>query len=175
MMDIFRRIRVHIAFTSVMTIILGLILIAAPGMAVRTLFLILGWILVISGVLSLLTALLSQGKPVGQADLVLGLIQLASGLVLLARPHFLMSLCGFAMGFLMLLHGVHDIQGAKEGKALGYDAKLPMVIGIVTLVLGIILMVNPFSTVATLIRAAGFFLLADGISDLLLILVRGRS
>jgi uncharacterized membrane protein HdeD (DUF308 family) len=86
MFDLFRRIRMSFLLTAVLTILLGLILILAPGTAVRTIFLVVGWMLLLTGAGSLLTALCSRGKPMGQGDLVLGLIQVATGLVVLMRP-----------------------------------------------------------------------------------------
>ena len=49
MFDLFRRIRVNFVLTAILTIILGIMLIAAPGTAMRTIFLLVGWTLVISG------------------------------------------------------------------------------------------------------------------------------
>lgn len=168
MYDLFRRIRLNFLLTSVLSCILGLLLITAPGTAMRTVFLLVGWMLVISGAASLLTALLSRGQPVGQGELVLGLVQLATGLVVLMRPGFLMSLVGIVVGFVLLIHGIHDIQHARESKALGYEWKLSMGVGIVAVVMGIIVMVNPFSTMETLLRIAGVFLLVDGVADLVM-------
>ena len=105
----------------------------------------------------------------GQGDLVLGLIQLATGLVVLMRPGFLMSLAGIVVGFVLLIHGIHDIQHARESKALGYEWKLSMGVGVAAVVMGVIVMINPFSTVETLLRIAGVFLLVDGIADLLMV------
>ena len=169
MFDLLRRIRVNFVLTAILTLILGILLITSPGTAMRTVFLLVGWTLLISGVASLLTALLSKGQPVGQGDLVLGLVQVATGLVVLMRPGFLMSLAGIVVGFVLLIHGIHDIQHARESKALGYEWKLSMGVGIAAVVMGIIVMVNPFSTVETLLRIAGIFLLVDGLADLLMV------
>ena len=169
MFDLLRRIRLNFVLTAVLTLILGMLLISSPGTAMRTVFLLVGWTLVISGAASLLTAVFSKGQPVGQGDLVLGLIQLATGLVVLMRPGFLMSLAGIVVGFVLLIHGIHDIQHARESKALGYEWKLSMSVGIAAVVMGVIVMVNPFSTLETLLRIAGVFLLVDGIADLLMV------
>ena len=169
MFDLLRRIRVNFVLTAILTLILGILLITSPGTAMRTVFLLVGWTLVISGAASLLTALLSKGQPVGQGDLVLGLVQVATGLVVLMRPGFLMSLAGIVVGFVLLIHGIHDIQHARESKALGYDWKLSMGVGIAAVVMGVIVMVNPFSTMETLLRIAGIFLLVDGVADLLMV------
>lgn len=169
MFDLLRRIRVNFTLTAVLTLILGILLISSPGTAMRTVFLLVGWTLMISGAASLLTAIFSKGQPVGQGDLVLGLIQLATGLVVLMRPGFLMSLAGIVVGFVLLIHGIHDIQHARESKALGYDWKLSMGVGVAAVVMGVIVMVNPFSTVETLLRIAGVFLLVDSVADLLMV------
>ena len=42
MFDLFRRIRVNFVLTAILTIILGIMLIAAPGVAMRTVFLLVG-------------------------------------------------------------------------------------------------------------------------------------
>jgi uncharacterized membrane protein HdeD (DUF308 family) len=169
MFDLLRRIRVNFVLTAILTLILGILLITSPGTAMRTVFLLVGWTLVISGAASLLTAIFSKGQPVGQGDLVLGLIQLATGLVVLMRPGFLMSLAGIVVGFVLLIHGIHDIQHARESKALGYDWKLSMGVGIAAVVMGVIVMINPFSTIETLLRIAGIFLLVDGLADLVMV------
>ncbi len=169
MFDLLRRIRVNFVLTAILTLILGILLITSPGTAMRTVFLLVGWTLVISGAASLFTALLSKGQPVGQGDLVLGLVQVATGLVVLMRPGFLMSLAGIVVGFVLLIHGIHDIQHARESKALGYEWKLSMGVGVAAVVMGVIVMVNPFSTLETLLRIAGIFLLVDGVADLLMV------
>jgi uncharacterized membrane protein HdeD (DUF308 family) len=111
----------------------------------------------------------------GQGDLVLGLIQVATGLVVLMRPGFLLSLAGIVLGFILLLHGVHDIQNAREAKAMGYEYRLSLVVGIVTVVMGLVVMINPFSTAETLLRFAGLFLLLDGLGDLLMVYRSGMK
>lgn len=172
MFDFFRKIRLNITFSAVLTIILGIILVAVPGAAVKTVFLAVGWMLIVSGVVSLLSAAFSRGQPVGQGDFVLGLIQIATGLVVLMRPGFLLSLVGLVLGFVLLLHGVRDIQSAREAKALGYGYKFSLIVGIVTLAMGFVIMVNPFTAGENLLRLAGLFLILDGAGDLL-VLYRG--
>ena len=46
MYDLFRRIRLNFLLTSVLSCILGLLLITSPGAAMRTVFLLVGWMLV---------------------------------------------------------------------------------------------------------------------------------
>lgn len=106
--------------TAVLTLLLGILLLVMPGIAVETLFLVLGWILTITGVTSILSALLHRGKPVGQGDLVLGLLEVATGLVVLTKPTFLVSVAGILLGLLLIMHGARNVQSARESRAMGY-------------------------------------------------------
>ncbi len=175
MFELFRRIKMHVLLTAVLTLILGLILLFQPGIAMGTVLSILGWILVITGVVSLLVVLLTHGTMMGQGDLVLGLLELATGLVILMKPTFLVSLVGIVLGLLMVMHGARDIQSAREAKALGYDWKLSLGIGVVTVVMGAIVMFSPFSTAKVLLQVAGICLIVDAVGDLVLIGKSSRS
>ncbi len=169
MFEFFQKIRMQMLLTAVLTLILGIMLTVMPGIAIETLFLILGWILVITGVVSILSSLLRHGKPIGQGDLVLGLVELATGLVVLLRPTFLVSVVGIVLGILLIMHGARDVQSARESKALGYGWKMALTVGILTLVMGVLIIFNPFSTAKVLLRVAGIFLIVDAVGDLLLI------
>lgn len=170
MFELFRRVRMHMLLSVVLTLLLGVILTVSPGMAARTLLRIIGWVLVVAGVVSILSSWLSRGRPVGQGNLVLGLIQLASGLVLLTKPDLLVSLCGVVLGLLLVLHGAGDIQSAREAKALGFDWKFTLAVGVVKLLMGAMVILAPFSTAALVIRVAGICLIVDAVSDLLLLI-----
>lgn len=169
MHELFRRIRAHFLLNSVLTLILGIILTLSPGMAARTMVLMIGWVLVIAGVVALMASLFVRSKPLGQGDLVLGLLQLATGLVLLAKPDMLVSLCGIVLGLLLVVHGAGDIQTAREAKALGYDWKLTIVVGVLKLLMAVLVILAPFSTAELVIRVAGICLILDGVGDLLLL------
>ncbi len=169
MFELFEKMKMQVLLTAVLTVLLGILLAVMPGMAIETLFLVVGWLLMISGIVSLLSALLLRGRPVGQGDLVLGLLEVASGLVVLMRPTFLVSVLGIVLGLVLVMHGARDIQSAREAKALGYPWKASLAVGLLTLVMGALVIINPFSTAKILLRVAGIFLILDGVGDLILI------
>lgn len=175
MFDLFRRLKMQVLLTAVLTLILGIILLFMPGMAIGTLLGILGWVLVITGVVSLLSVLLTHGAMTGQGDLVLGLLELASGIVVLMRPDFLVSLLGILLGLLLVMHGARDIQSAREAKALGFDWKLSLGVGVVTVAMGAIVIFSPVSTARVLLQMTGAFLIVDAVGDLILIGMSSRA
>jgi uncharacterized membrane protein HdeD (DUF308 family) len=72
-----------------------------------------------------------------------------------------------------VLHGAGDIQSAREAKALGYDWKFTMAVGILKLVMGAVVIFDPFSTARLLMRVAGICLIVDAAGELA-ILSRSR-
>lgn len=154
---------------AVLTLILGLFLLIMPGVAAGALVSVLGWALLIFGVIYLVSALASRSGSVSAWSVATGLLALASGLLLLVKPGLLVSLCGIVLGLFLVLHGLQGIRQARCSKAMGYDWKLPLSVSILKLVMGALVILNPFSTAALLLRMAGIFLIVDALGDLLLI------
>lgn len=165
MSSFFRGISVHAA----LTLLLGIILTIMPGVAAGTLVSVLGWLLLIFGFICVVVAIVFRAGTVEPGPIATGLLSLASGLLLLIRPGLLVSLCGIVLGLLLVIHGLQDLKQARQSKAMGYDWKPSMVIAIIKLVMGALVVLNPFSTAALLIRMAGIFLIVDALGDLILV------
>lgn len=156
-----------IAGNAALTLILGILLIMIPGVAAGALVSVLGWILLVFGILYLVMAFRAGQFTVEL--LATGLLALASGLVLLIRPGLLVSLCGIVLGLFLVIHGFQGLRQARQSKAMGYDWKPTMVVAAIKLVMGGLVVLNPFSTAALLLRIAGIFLVLDALGDLLLV------
>ncbi len=156
-----------IAGNAVLTLILGILLIMVPGVAAGALVSVLGWILLVFGIIYLVMAFRAGGLTAG--PVATGLLALASGLALLIKPGVLVSLCGIVLGLFLVIHGFQDLQQARQSKALGYGWKPSMIIAVIKLVMGALVILNPFSTAALLIRMAGIFLVVDALGDLVLV------
>lgn len=156
-----------IAGNAALTLILGILLIVIPGVAANALVSVLGWVLLVFGILYLVMAF-RAGQLTAEL-LATGLLALASGLVLLIRPGLLVSLCGIVLGLFLVIHGLQGIRQARQNKAMGYDWKPTMIVAVIKLVMGALVVLNPFSTAALLLRMAGIFLVLDALGDLLLV------
>ena len=165
MSSFFRGVSVHAA----LTLLLGIILTIMPGVAAGALVSVLGWLLLVFGFICLVVAIVFRAGAMEPGPIATGLLALASGLILLIRPGLLVSLCGIVLGLLLVIHGLQDLKQTRRDKAMGYDWKLPMVIAVIKLVMGALVVLNPFSTAALLIRMAGIFLIVDALGDLILV------
>lgn len=165
MSSLFRGISVHAA----LTLLLGIILTIMPGVAAGTLVSLLGWLLLVFGFICLVVSVAFRAGAVEPGPIATGLVSLASGLLLLIRPGLMVSLCGIVLGLFLVIHGLQDIKQARQAKAMGYDWKPSMLIAVIKLVMGALVIFNPFSTAALLLRMAGIFLIVDALGDLILV------
>ena len=98
---------------------------------------------------------------------MLGLILVLVGIWLFARPEYIAMIIPIVIGVMLAVHGISDIKMAFETKANGYEKWWsPMILGIISLALGIICIVNAFGVVSLAMKFIGVALIYDGISDL---------
>ncbi|OUN23498.1 DUF308 domain-containing protein [Pseudoflavonifractor sp. An85] len=152
---------------AVVYIVLGLPLLLFPA-AVGTVFV---WALAIGCLVYAVPHFVRylQGRKVGQAfggDLFLSVLPLLFALFALLRPHVILSFLPFVLGALLLLDGVGKlpvmldaIQTHAPGMAYGVASTL------VPLILGIVLLINPFQAAQMVIQFFGLGLILDGVAD----------
>ena len=99
-----------------------------------------------------------------------GLLLAALGLWLFTAPESAILLVQFSVAAVLLFHGVLDVQGANSLRRLGLRRwGVDLALGIVTLLLGAVVLLNPFGTMKALVVLIGLSLVYDGASDLYLI------
>lgn len=156
---------------AVITIFMGLLLILVPNRSVRFLCGLLGAALMITGIVYIL-GWFSRRR---QGDfpawfLIPGLILVSLGLWLLTNPASVIVLLQFIFAAILLFHGIIDLQGAVVLiRNRFYRWWLDLALAAVTIVLGMVILINPFQTFEMLTLLIGISLIYDGISDLVLI------
>lgn len=102
--------------------------------------------------------------------LIPGLLLAALGLWLLSRPASVIVLIQFSFAAVLLFHGVIDLQSALSLMREGWPRWwIDLALAALTLVLGGVVLFNPFGTMEALTILIGLSLVYDGISDLVLI------
>ena len=98
---------------------------------------------------------------------VLGLIVLLIGIWIFLRPESIVSLIPIVIGVILCVHGIQDLKLAVETKRNGYGKWWSMlIIAAVSLVFGVLCIVNAFGMVMLALQFIGIALIYDGISDL---------
>lgn len=165
--DFFTELKRQTALSAVVTIVLGLILLLAPKAMVAGVLAILGWTVMILGCLTIASAVLSGGDVGG---LIVGILQIVAGGWLVRHPYQLTALVGVIVAGFVLIHAVRDIQYAVDAHRAGAANWLAAAIsGGVTLLLGLLVLINPVGSAMSLLSFAGICLLIDGVSDLVML------
>lgn len=155
---------------AILTIFMGVLLVARPGTSVQFLCMLLGGAVLVSGVIYILgwISRRSAGYPV--FFLLPGILLCALGGWMLTRPAQLVILIQYIFGLILLLHGLVDVQGALALAGQRYDRWwLDLLLAALTVLLGVVILLNPFGAFASLVILIGLSLVFDGVSDLYII------
>ena len=153
--------------TSVLYTLLGLVLIAAPGKAIRWACFLIGAVTLWYGI-SRIMAYRKSGMEYGQRfDLFIGVALIVLGAFLLVSPRFVASMIPAALGLYILVDSVSAIKRALDMKALGFEKWWGSFISALVLAMfGAVMVLNPFGTLEALIRFVGVGFVFDGVSTL---------
>lgn len=148
-------------------IILGLCLVLIPAQTVNIICkVIFGLVLIGSGLYHIYIYI--KGKKTSTIlDLFTGVIVLVIGGFLFFNPPVVIKLLPLLLGAFVLVDSIWTIQGSFQLKKRRRREWQGFLIGsLIFIVLGILLMVNPFTKIKTTILFAGWTLLINGTVDL---------
>lgn len=150
----------------VTSLILGVVLLVWPGETLLICAALLGIGLVLLGISRLATAAVRSAAP-GRSRVwraVSGVIYLAAGILVLANLDSSLTFLVRLAGILWLVSGVGEaISGA--GRRAGERA-VPVIIGLISVVVGIVLLVWPKATLLVLVWISGIWLVVLGLVQL---------
>lgn len=153
--------------TSIVFIALGVFLLVRPGTTIRIISYTLGTIIILLGSISF--GKYFSGKTRGvDFNLIYGSLCTIMGLVIILNPNALATLIPFILGFWIVINSIIKIQyslNLREHNSNAYISTL--IIGILTLLWGLILVFNPFSGAIAITQMIGIFIIVYSILDLI--------
>ena len=130
----------------------------------------LKWNLVLMSVLYLGLGIFLVLKPGTALNIVcyaLGGVVLACAAVQLIR-YFVVSVLPVVFGLFVIFDAIARVQNALDLRRCGYDSwKGFLLLPVLSVVLGVVLIVNPFGAMETLVMAIGIILIVEGAINLL--------
>lgn len=171
MKAILRERRTSSIISALITIALGVVLLVWPDLSVRLLCMLLGAALLITGAGYIISYFARRSKlSAFQFEIILGIVLAILGLWLLLNPDTFITLLQFLFGALLVIHGVVDLQATFHLQGAGYEKWwVALILALLTVVLGAVIIFNPFGSMAALLMLIGAALIFDGLSDLVLI------
>ena len=154
---------------SILMIVIGLVLVIWPGHVMTTAIRVLGFALLVGG--GILIYSWYRGRTLANDTLTLaeGIALAVGGLFVLLAPGLIISIIPFAVGGIVVVNGILNLAQALDQKRYDY-ARWPMALAlaILTIVLGALIILNPFSTMEMLVIAIGVIIIYNGVSNLII-------
>jgi len=150
-------------------LILGLVLVIWPGTARSIICYAIGALLIIFG----LGRVLSQWNSMGFLSLgngyLMGLVCLLMGLLLIIHTEALTAIFGTGLGLIIMADSLIKLQISYQLRKshLG-SARRNAICALVTLLLGLLMLFNPFKAIDAMTIFIGICLMLDGIINLLI-------
>lgn len=174
MFETFRRIRYNLIVIAVVCILIGVTLIADPVFFLKTACYVIGAVLIASGVLPILSCV--RDREVRVVTLFCSMIAVAAGIFIISNPEVISSILPIILGFILLLDGLVNLRhGFGLRQMTDSTGGMVLLMGAATVVLGIVILCNPFATAAFSLRLIGAAMIYNGISDLVIIFRMNRA
>ena len=166
-MKMLKELKWEAILTGVLYILLGIVALVIPETMQKTLGYLIGIVLIIAGLVSMVCYLLRDAREnYYHNEFVFGLVGIVVGAAVLYKVEVIISLIPFILGILVLFSGCSKLQDAIDLKRLSYGSWVGMlIVAIINIILGIVLICNPFKAAVLLFRVLGVGLILSGASD----------
>ncbi len=149
--------------SSVIFLVIGLLLFIRPESTISLISYIFGGLLVIIGTNSLINYY--RGKDyVSTFEIVYGVLSIIGGLILIINPKAIASLIPLILGFWIVISSLIKLKYIDREKSS--KSTIVLIITILMLILGIVLIFNPFEGAVFITKMIGLFLIIYSILDI---------
>ena len=164
-----REVKKSFCLLSVAYLVLGLLLLIWPDISVRTFCYVFGvGMLIFGGAHLILYFVRDKYESVLQMDMVAGIVGIATGAYILLKMEYMLEIIPFALGIVALLGAAVKVQDAFDLKRLKVQHwYLMLLLAVMLVVLGALLISNPFEGIEIIVKLIGISLIVDGIGNLI--------
>lgn len=176
MKSLFKAMKWNMILFGAITTAIGAVLVAYPDAAAKTMCLVIGWVLILTGAFSIGVYFRDKKYDIqSPLSLVVGVIELGCGIFIAFHSETFVGFLSIIFAILLLVHSINDIAQAINIKKMGFTSwKGSALVGVIGLILAGVIFYNPFSTMAALMILVGIALIMDGFTDILIALRVGR-
>lgn len=145
--------------------LVGLVLLLIPGTLNKIIGILIGAALLIVGVLAIIKY--TKEKEEGSnLNLVSGILYSVLGVIIIIYPYSIINLVTICLGVYLVINGLLKLKVAFNLKNVTDKWIGTLIMSIITVILGILLIFNPFAGI-TITKLAGAFLVVVAIFDLI--------
>ncbi len=165
-------------FTSILFLLFGIFLFVKPKLANSLIGYLVGAIILISGLMSLYNYFIAK-KDIKYInfELIYGIVTLIAGIAIIFNPLSISSIVTIGLGIWFLFNGIMKVNTSlflKKNKEETWG--IILFIGLLTLLCGALLIINPFKGTMVVTQVVGIFVIVYAILDSMhWLLVKKRS
>ena len=159
-----RMFNLSIVFSGILAI-LGVIMIIHPNVTLITLSKIFAVYVIIRGICKVILHFKELDEYMPFDQLMPGIVCIVVGLILFTHPNYIETLVGFLVGIWIVTESLNDINIAWKLRKTDVPWLITLILGVVSLIAGIILLVNPAESADAVMIWSGIILLINSITS----------
>jgi uncharacterized membrane protein HdeD (DUF308 family) len=169
MIDYMKRYAKGSIVLSICLIVVSLFLIFKPEVSLSVLFICLGCFLLVVGIMHTISYFSSPKEfKAFSFELIEGIVYIILGFVLIFNPNIIKAFLPIIIGCWMIINSIVRFQLAFNLKSSDNPSwALMLILSFVTLILGIVMVINPFASIAALTMICGIMLLISEIINII--------
>lgn len=162
-----RKMNITSIIFSIIFILIGTFLLARPEDAIHLVSYALGIILIVWGVISVITFFTDkESQNYLDFGFIVGVFVLIFGIIILVKPDTIASIIPLLLGIWMLINGVTKLSYSLTLNN-NKSALSSIIISLIIVLLGILLIINPFQGAKKLVQILGISILVYSVLDLI--------
>ena len=164
--NVYNKMVIFSIIAAIITIIIGAVLLFLPNLSNKLVGIITGIVFILFGIITAYKYLKRDGAKIYSLNLVFAILYLILGLVIIIFPFSVIEFVTVCLGLFLVVNGATKINYGlwlKRGSSKAWLVTL--VAGILLVILGIMIVFNPFTAYA-LTQITGAFLIISGVINL---------
>ena len=162
-----RKLFIFSILMSLMIAIVGIVMYAMPDLSERIVGIVTGVAFILTALVAIYKFFKRDGARLYKYNLLFGIAFAILGLIIILNPYSVSSFITICLGiYLIVLGGLKMTYGVWF--KVGNDSSwfITLVIGLMLMIFGVLLIVNPFASSFTLTQIVGIFLLISSVLDI---------
>lgn len=166
-------VRLAIAVSGVLAIVLGILILIWPQSTIAVIALLFGLYFLVSGVVRVGRGIFTNGASGGSrlVNILLGVLLIVAGIIAIRNPLDSLVVLALVIGISWIIEGVAALVETAPDSSKWFGT----ILGVVSVVAGIVVLMSPLESIAVLVIVGGAFLVASGVIQLIQAFTFGRA
>jgi uncharacterized membrane protein HdeD (DUF308 family) len=149
---------------SVILLIMGIVLLIWSDSALRAVAIVIG-----IGCIAEAAVMIVSGLRSGRSSIAAGgIILIIIGLVFVLHPAFIISILPILIGIGIIINGAGSLYRTVSSRDNVSRTAMHILLAVITILLGLIVLFNPFETMSTVVKIIGIIMIYNSITSFLL-------